>query len=644
MIYCEIKQKEIEADTISFSGNTISDSGSGFGGFSVNDKVLVSGSLNGSNDVQRKITSAAAGSIVVDGAALTAESAGNTITIQKIDFYADPDGEYTDARGVLKYYSSGILSVSEVAWKSDVALVNLTDGTLQVNRKFLLGAGNRTAFDLKDKTKPFQILIKYSKDDSILFNDVVTIIRDLGQMAVIFQLKTSISDADWLDAAADINNGSSFTQGRVLPKAIGTNYHFDPLLQFDSTYQYYSGGTIVTSAYDKGQVVEFNNVTTSYAIGFAVQYNGLRYLAAVVNPTTSPTGAATNNAGWNYSAVAVTTEPQFQATAFNFTLANAPTGRVTIDVAGEYNTLETLCETLSGLVKVPNQMILGDGIAFDNATNKITDTYNRLNIFVGEDTDITGQRILVTGGVNDGVYFRIDTVASDGSEMTLKSAPTTAAAGTTIKIEGFYGFSSEFSDATAEINHPYDKQQKVIDVLKEVCDFHEHIFYFDSVQKLMYLIDKEDSSGTISADGFKLNLENPVEYLTKEVIFSFYSDWQERIPVLNPTQLLEQDRRTETLTEVETGSQIRVTQYENNNTNLTSALEKKRDLYLNYDRIEVKYTIDGDGIDINLFPGKKISFSDWISGDLFVQEVIKDIENGENIARGIATNIIFEDV
>jgi hypothetical protein len=55
MIYAEVKQDAIKSYLISFSGNVINDILSGFGVFRVGDKILVSETLNGLNDVQRNI-------------------------------------------------------------------------------------------------------------------------------------------------------------------------------------------------------------------------------------------------------------------------------------------------------------------------------------------------------------------------------------------------------------------------------------------------------------------------------------------------------------------------------------------------------------------------------------------------------------
>ena len=87
MIYLEILQKFITAITISFSGAIISDSGGGFADFAAGDKIIINGSLNGANDGFRKIHTATAASITVLGADFTAESAGNSIEIYKIEFF-----------------------------------------------------------------------------------------------------------------------------------------------------------------------------------------------------------------------------------------------------------------------------------------------------------------------------------------------------------------------------------------------------------------------------------------------------------------------------------------------------------------------------------------------------------------------------
>lgn len=649
MIYLEILQKFITAVTISFSGAIISDSGSGFGDFVAGDKIIIKGSLNGSNDGFRKIHAATDSSITVLGADFTAESAGNSIEIYKIEFFSDPATMHDDERGVTRFYNPGILSIGEISRTADGSFVRLNDGTITINRQYLLGKNvfdspdGLTAFDLQNKTKLFTFTIRLSYDDTKLFDGVIGIIRQLDEMGVVFQLKTELPDADFLAASADVNETAVFTQGRVLPFINGLVYHFEPLLQFDATYQYYSGGTFLYSAYDDGVVVPVQNVTTTYSIDDFVKYNNLAYQAAINTPTVSPTGAATNNAGWNYTEEA-TTENQFECTAFNFRLVSAPVGKVTIDVQGDFADLNSLSRRLARLVKVPGNEILGDGIAFVSATNKITDTQNRLNIFRGGGTNITGQYIKITGGLNDGKFYTISSVLADGSEITLTGAPIDEAAGSEIKIEGFFGISVEYSENTAVINYPFRTQIKSVEALKNICDFNEHFFFFDREEKLMYLIDKEKFSEEITVDSFGIDLESGAQYLTKEVIFSFRSDWSELLPVKNPSRLLELQRRTEVLTGVETGEIRTVTQFENSETGLETALEKKRELYLNYDRIELKYTIDGPGIDTRLKPGVKLNFDAWISGELYVQEVIWNIEQGQNIVRGIANNIVFEDI
>lgn len=69
------------ATTISFANNTISDSGSGLTGFNAGDTITVIGSANPANVTTRNVISAAAGSVVVDGAVFTTELAGTSITL-----------------------------------------------------------------------------------------------------------------------------------------------------------------------------------------------------------------------------------------------------------------------------------------------------------------------------------------------------------------------------------------------------------------------------------------------------------------------------------------------------------------------------------------------------------------------------------
>ena len=74
---------------------------------------------------------------------------------------------------------------------------------------------------------------------------------------------------------------------------------------------------------------------------------------------------------------------------------------------------------------------------------------------------------------------------------------------------------------------------------------------------------------------------------------------------------------------------------------ITTALTKKKDLFLDWDRIQIVYTIDGEGIDSTIFPGQRVQFTDWISGDLHIQEIAWDFSSGQTTIRGIAQNITF---
>lgn len=73
----------VTASTISFaaSGNTISDSGSGFGSLVANQWVKISGASTAANNGFFKILTAAAGSITVSGGTLVDESAGQSVTV-----------------------------------------------------------------------------------------------------------------------------------------------------------------------------------------------------------------------------------------------------------------------------------------------------------------------------------------------------------------------------------------------------------------------------------------------------------------------------------------------------------------------------------------------------------------------------------
>jgi hypothetical protein len=68
------------------SGNTIDDSGSGFGSFAVGDMILISGFTGeASNNGVARVTAASAASLTVDGLTLTDDAAGESVTIKEMD-------------------------------------------------------------------------------------------------------------------------------------------------------------------------------------------------------------------------------------------------------------------------------------------------------------------------------------------------------------------------------------------------------------------------------------------------------------------------------------------------------------------------------------------------------------------------------
>jgi hypothetical protein len=643
VIYLECKQNFYTSTTVSFSGNSIGTSANDFSGFNAGDKIIIKGSLNAVNDVQRKIVSASASGIVVDGAALTTQSAGLEITIQKIEFFSDPDGYYIDQRGITQYFFCGILEFGEVSYTEDSGFVKLNDGTVSLKRRGLLGEDGQTVFDLSDKKKLFEFYVKF--DDFLLFDNVKGIIRDLDELTIVFQLKSDIYDSNWLDAAHDLNDPLSYTQGRVLPKVIGSLNHFNALLQDDTTYDYYSGGTTMSAAYDDGNLVEFNDVVTSYTYPKDINYGDYHYKKNNTgsSATMSPTGANTNNVDWSQHGAADPLYDYFEATAYTFNLANQPDGEVTIDIEGEYNTLETLAESLSGLVQVRDQKLINNTISFTASTKRITSTSPIFLGFAGADTDITGQRIEITGSTSNNGYYRISSVDASGYYVVVTGSLVDETAGNTITLQGYYGFSKEYSSATAAINYGFITQQKILDVLKEICAYHEHIFIFDRATKLMYLIDKEQYSSSKSLDQYSINRDEGVSYLTKDVVFSFVSSWIQRIAIQSPSSILNMERKTEVTTGLNIGTIEIINSFDINNSAIQTALEKKRDLFLDWDRIQIVYTIDGEGIDSAIFPGQRVQFSDWISGDLHIQEIAWDFSSGQTTIRGIAQNITFGD-
>lgn len=644
MIHLECKQDFYTSSTVSFSGNSIATSANDFSGFNVGDKIIIKGSLNAANDVQRKIVTASSSALVVDGAALTTQLAGLEITIQKIEFFSDPDGYYTDQRGTTQYFFCGIINFGEVSYTEDSGFVKLNDGTVTLKRKGLLGEDGQTIFDLSDKTKLFEFYVKF--DSFILFDNVKGIIRDLDELSIVFQLKSDIYDSDWLDPAQDINNPSSFTQGRVLPKVIGTLNNFSPLLQDDNNLEYYTGGTTLTAVYEGAQYRGFENVTTSYTYPQDINYGDYHYKRNNTSGTAtmSPTGANTNNTDWSHHGAADPAYDDFESTAFNFTLQGlAPVNEISIDIQGEYNTLETLAETLSGLVQVRDQKLINNTISFTASTKRISSTSPIFLGFAGASTDITGQRIEISGSTSNNGYYRISSVDASGYYVVVTGTLVDESAGNTVTLQGYYGFSKEHSSATAAINYGFVTQQKILDVLKGICAYHEHIFIFDRAVKLMYLIDKEQYSSSKSLDQYSINRDEGVSYLTKDVLFSFASNWIQRIAIASPQSVLNLETKTEVTTGIDVGTTETVQAFDINSSAITTALTKKKDLFLDWDRIQIVYTIDGEGIDSTIFPGQRVQFTDWISGDLHIQEIAWDFSSGQTTIRGIAQNITFGD-
>ena len=642
MIHLECKQDFYTSSTVSFSGNSITTSANDFSGFNVGDKIIIKGSLNASNDLQRKIVTASSSALIVDGAALTTQSAGLEITIQKIEFFSDPDGYYTDQRGTTQYFFCGIINFGEVSYTEDSGFVKLNDGTVTLKRKGLLGEDGQTVFDLSDKTKLFEFYVKF--DSFVLFDNVKGIIRDLDELSIVFQLKSDIYDSDWLDPAQDINSPSSFTQGRVLPKVIGTLNNFSPLLQDDNNLEYYTGGTTLTAVYEGAQYRAFENVTTTYTYPQNINYGDYHYKRTnhAGTATMSPTGANTNNTDWSHHGAADPAYDDFESTAFNFTLQGlAPVNEISIDIQGEYNTLETLAETLSGLVQVRDQKLINNTISFTTSNQRISSTSPIFLGFAGASTDITGQRIEISGSTSNNGYYRISSVDASGYYVVVTGALVDESAGSTVTIQGYYGFSKEHSSATAAINYGFTTQQKILDVLKGICAYHEHIFIFNRAAKLMYLIDKEQYSSSKSLDQYSINRDEGVSYLTKDVLFSFASNWIQRIAISSPQSVLNLETKTEVTTGIDVGTTETVQAFDINASAITTALTKKKNLFLDWDRIQIVYTIDGEGIDSTIFPGQRVQFTDWISGDLHIQEIAWDFSSGQTTIRGIAQNITF---
>ena len=465
-------------------------------------------------------------------------------------------------------------------------------------------------------------------------------------MSIVFQLKSDIYDSDWLDPAQDINNPSSFTQGRVLPKVIGTLNNFSPLLQNDNNFEYYTGGTTLTAVYEGAQYRGFENVTTSYTYPQDINYGDFQYKRTnhAGTATMSPTGANTNNTDWTHHGARNPIYDDFQSTAFNFTLQGlAPVNEISIDIQGEYNTLETLAETLSGLVQVRDQKLINNTISFTASNKRISSTSPIFLGFAGADTDITGQRIEISGSTSNNGYYRISSVDSSGYYVVVTGTLVDESAGNTVTLQGYYGFSKEHSSATAAINYGFVTQQKILDVLKGICAYHEHIFIFDRAAKLMYLIDKEQYSSSKSLDQYSINRDEGVSYLTKDVLFSFASNWIQRIAIASPQSVLNLETKTEVTTGIDVGTTETVQAFDVNASAITTALTKKKDLFLDWDRIQIVYTIDGEGIDSSIFPGQRVQFTDWISGDLHIQEIAWDFSSGQTTIRGIAQNITFGD-
>jgi len=644
MIHLECKQDFYTSSTVSFSGNSIATSANDFSGFNVGDKIIIKGSLNASNDVQRKITTASSSALIVDGAALTTQSAGLEITIQKIEFFSDPDGYYTDQRGSTQYFFCGIINFGEVSYTEDSGFVKLNDGTVTLKRKGLLGEDGQTIFDLSDKTKLFEFYVKF--DSFVLFDNVKGIIRDLDELSIVFQLKSDIYDADWLAPAHDINSTTTFSQGRVFPKVIGNVSHFNPLLKDDTTLTYYSGGKTVSGVYDDGVLVQFDDITTDIPINTFRNYGDNLYqtIPPMSTATISPsggTGSSTDNSQWRWHSPRNNSYSDFVATAEEFDLHNSPDGEVTIDVQSEAGTFETLVEELSGLVQVRDQKLINNTISFTASNQRISSTSPIFLGFAGASTDVKGQRIEISGSTSNNGYYRISSVDSSGYYVVVTGTLVDESAGNTVTLQGYYGFSKEHSSATAAINYGFVTQQKILDVLKGICAYHEHIFIFDRAAKLMYLIDKEQYSSSKSLDQYSINRDEGVSYLTKDVLFSFASNWIQRIAISSPQSVLNLETKTEVTTGIDVGTTETVQAFDINASAITTALTKKKNLFLDWDRIQIVYTIDGEGIDSTIFPGQRVQFTDWISGDLHIQEIAWDFSSGQTTIRGIAQNITF---
>jgi hypothetical protein len=100
------------ATTISFNAttNTINDSGSGFGSFTGNRMITVSGASTGANNRTFKVTAAAAGTLTIDPSTpVTQESAGSSVTVT-LPFVTTVAGGASSSRGPDETISYNLLT------------------------------------------------------------------------------------------------------------------------------------------------------------------------------------------------------------------------------------------------------------------------------------------------------------------------------------------------------------------------------------------------------------------------------------------------------------------------------------------------------------------------------------------------------
>lgn len=657
MIYVELLQKIVEAETITFSGNTITDSGSGLGDFVVNDVVRVEGSVMG-NNVERTITSAAAGSIVIDGAALTTESTNTTVRLYKVGYFDTKGAYHNNSKGTEVFYHPSVISTGNVSWKKSGGLAKLDDGVLEIHRQSIDNTDPNetfTTFLTTLRTKPFTAIVKLDVDDTELF-DTPAIVRNITVTSVTFLLQIKLQSEQLLTAAPNINSTTSFTDGRYYPEVFTqTIEHQDLFLLNDTTYEYHTGltgsdtaGISIFACYDDGVPVEFTNINTlGYIVGSTVQYNGNAYQALTSSATmvSSPTGGASNNTDWQYTGAAAG-ESNFIAVSYNYklNLVNPPTGdRQTVKLfANSSDTRELFrwCADKLPLVSITSMQvsIAGNRIKENSGLGFFSDLYhpyqNKFSQY---------QKVVITGSTSNDRTTRVTNVASDGSYIDVEASLTNESAGAIVNIQAYHPvFVNSYRTS---VDSRFFRPQEAIQGVSDIADASSsYAFIKDNV---LWTAPNELFFDTVygvsvdSIDKFLIDEDSEPQFIVEDNILAFQNTEPFLQSISNPQSILETDRVTILTTGAETGRIDDVRQVGSYLSAQTIGFKKST--YNNFRWCEITYTIDGDGIDTRLQIGKKINFdSGYVSGTMIVQEFVWELGQGRNVARGFTNNITFK--